>query len=115
MQMLRRTDPFDGGDLAELGHPLHLPAARPDHFAVQDDRAGAAHTGAAPNLDPGETHAPQDFGQRVIFGVAGNEPLDAVDHEVPSFELRVPAFLLAGPLLLAACWQPVYLPVPLHE
>ena len=58
MQVLRRADALDGGDLAELGHALHLLGAGPHHFAVQDDGAGAADAGAAADLDAGEAHPP---------------------------------------------------------
>ena len=86
MQVLWRADALDGGDLAELGHPLHLLGARADHFAVQDHRAGPADPRAAPDLHSGEAHAAEDLGQRVLLGVAHDESLDAVDLEAKSRE-----------------------------
>ena len=81
MQMLGRADALDGGDLAELGDPLHLLGAGADHLAVQDDRAGAAYARAASDLDAREAHAAKDVRQRVVLGIAEDEPLNAVDIE----------------------------------
>jgi hypothetical protein len=93
MQVLGGADTLDGGDLRELGDPFHLLGAGPDDLAVQDDRAGAADAGAAADFDAGEAHTPQDFSQCVVLGIAGDEPVDAVDIEAEPFQLHVQAFL----------------------
>jgi hypothetical protein len=86
MQMLGSTDAFDGGDLAELRHSLHLLGAGADHFTVKEYGAGSTDACAAADLDSREAHAPENERQRIFLGIAGDEPINSVDGEAQSGE-----------------------------
>ncbi len=79
MEVLRGTNPLDGFHARVCPYMLHLFDAGPRHLPVQQKRAGAALPRAAADFRPGESEAADDVGKGILFRIAEDVPVDAVD------------------------------------
>ena len=84
MQVHRGADALNGHDLGKFGDGLHLFDARLDDLAIQKDGADTAYADAAARLYAGQTEAAQKIGEGVLFRVADDHAVCAVDVE-PEF------------------------------
>src|SRR6266404_3148163 len=87
MRLLRASQPRDGGDVLVRNRPQRRVACG-DRAVADNDVAGAAFVGAAPEMRAGHAELPaQDIEQRTI-GIGVDINLDAIEAESDTWHRR---------------------------